>query len=262
MFEAAVRSSPVELHFGKVSHVLSLLDQSQRQSTVSNFAKLMAKRLDAQVSEVVVADRLPALVDGIKECGLIVSPVPLGATAEPTTAKSLGTGADELLQDSPIPMLFIRDPMSGEAIENAMDTVLVAISRKDAGALEAVSWAFRIAQSQMVLLEWADGQSLEEAKRLLGGRQEERSVEQAVVGRAVASQLGPIVAAAQRHAKDHGIALHVEFRLGAPMAEILDIANSFACGLLILARPIDHTEPSFHLVGDLLLNTHLPVLVV
>jgi len=292
LFEAAVRSKPEKLHFGSVGRVMVLRDNSRLLSTVQGFASAIAQRIHSTVVEAESVGILTALrsrvphfesaegqvVDQGQEIlqglGVIVAPLPLGKNVEiyessglgesksVEEATSLGDVAEELLQKSPVPVLFITEPMTSGAVENAMDTVMLAISRADAQAVETVSWAFRLTANQIILLEWVDSQALDEAQKLLKGRQEDRAVEQAVVGRAVTSQLGSLVGTAQKHAKDFGVAFHVEIRFGNPRAEVLDAAKAYACGMLVLSRPSDHTSPGFHLVRDLLLVTELPVLVI
>lgn len=260
MFEAAMRSGPVELDSTAVGKVLCLAGNSQLQSTVSELAQAVCRRVGTQVVQGNTEEFLAGVPANLGDIGLIVAPSPL--VMESPGAKGLGQGVDALLMDSPVPILFVREAMTAGAIENALDTVMVAISRHDAGAEQALSWVFRLAANQVILLEWVDRHAIDEAKRLLGDREENQSVQQAMIGRAVSSELGSLVAVSQRHAKDKGIAVHVEFRMGNPLAETLDASHAFACGMIVLARSKDHTSAAYHLASDLLMATDTPVLVI
>lgn len=262
LFEAAVRSTHVDLDFSPCGKVVWIVDDSPIQSTVQIFATSMAKRLSVQGIHRAAADSIVGSTTELQNAGLIVSPIPLGRDAQNAASTSLGAGADELLRSSPAPVLFVRQPMNSDAVEASVDTLLAVVWRHDPEAEQEIAWAFRLARSQIVLLELVDSVALQEATKLLQGRQEDPEVERAVVARAVDSQLGSIVAAAQKHSRDRGVSLHVEFRLGPPVQEILDVIRAFSCGMVILSRPKDHTLASFHLSGDLLLATDLPVLVI
>jgi hypothetical protein len=266
MFEAACASGKVKLDFSPVSSVMTILDGSNQESTCRQLGVELAKRLATTNIELTSGNSLEELVrkcDGNNN-GLILLPVPCGEDIGKLSCHSLGSAVDNILQTCQSPILCVRDPLSEAEIGRMFDQILVVLMREDHRSAHALAWAFRLAssRSRIRLLELADRSSLLDARRLLEGKDESGSIEEATIGRAVASRLGGLIGAAQQHASQKGLSAHVDFRLGNPVKETLSMAESLVSGLIIIARSDDHTETGFHFVQDVLLATRKCVLVV
>jgi len=269
LFEAAVKPREAPLDLGPQPCILLVTDGSNQDPT----AQTVAARAQSALSAEIVTAAATSLEDleqaesilaraADASAGLLVLPVPLGEDITELESLSLGSAADCLLQLSSIPMLCIREPLADGELDELFDTVLVAISRNDPRTREALAWAFRLAKREIVLCQLADRDSMDEARQLLEGRQEDSSVEQAVVQRAVNSRLGPLVGIAQRYANRQDIGLHVDFRLGSPARQVPSAAQASGSSLVIAPRLPDPRESPDHVVQDILLALRLPVLVV
>jgi nucleotide-binding universal stress UspA family protein len=266
LFEAAALSRQMELDLGTVASILCVADGSHQDATVRQLGNQLAARLSAAVSEFAArgaADEIIAEAKNV-DADIIVLPVPCGEDLARLQSRSLGSVADALLQSSHIPLLCVRDPLADAAVPLVFNSLLVPLSRADRPSMTAIAWALRLAgqKGSIVLLEWADQGALADAQSLMQGRQEGRSVQQAVIGRAVASRLGSLIGAVQRHAASQFLNVRVEFRAGNPVQETLALAESLGPALIIAARPADHVSAGYHFVEDLLLSTRRPVLIV
>jgi hypothetical protein len=276
LFEAAMRSRRIELDRTPLAQLLVVSDGGELSGAVRDFGRVLAGRLSATHTEfqapgpgTASASDIPTYAEQVG-AGLIVLPVPCGESLSELQSQSLGTTAELLLHGCPTPQLCIRGALppdtaeAGDAADAALQDLLVVLARDDAASVAALAWALRLApdHARLTLLELADAESLATAEQLQHDREEEPSVREAIVGRAVASRLGSLIAVAQRRALAQGVILHTEFRLGQAVEEILAVAERLSAGLLIVARPEDRTSAGFHLVQDLLLATRRPVLVV
>lgn len=266
LFEAATQARRLELDLGPVAKILRVTDGSNQDATALRLGHQLARHLSATVTESAAHGSSLEILAAAKseEADLVIVPVPCGEDISNLQSQSLGSVTDGLLQSSPVPLLCVRDPLPDVAIPQVFNSILVAVARDDRPSEDAVAWALRLAgkSGRVVLLELADRGSLEEAQLLLQGRQEDRSVQDAVIGRAVASRLGSLIGAVQRHANRLSLSVQVEFRLGNPVREILAAAETLPHGIIILARAADHTSAGYHLAEDLLLATRRTVLVI
>ncbi|MBX3418320.1 MAG: universal stress protein [Pirellulaceae bacterium] len=271
MFEAATHSRRLQLEQGPVSQVLLVVDDGPLTTTVRELGNHLARRLNASAVEHSVADaQRPKATESISRvaedapAGLIVMGVPCGAPQDAIAQHSLGTIVDQLLQSSKCPLLCVKQPLGSNLISSALDLIQVAIARDDQPSMSAISWAFRLTdqRTKINLIELADRTSIEDAQQLLGASEEIPSVQEAVIGRAVTSRLGSLVSLAQREASARKLKLHVDFRLGVPVREVLEVMQNSPLGLMIIPRPADHASPGYHLAVDVLLQATQPVLIV
>jgi nucleotide-binding universal stress UspA family protein len=266
MFEAAMTATRVDLDFSPIASVLMILDGGILEATCRAIGSEVAKRLSATSREMTMPRSAQEIVRTCNESkmGLMVLPVPGGEDSGQLSCQSLGTLAASLLQTCETPILCVRGPLVESAIPSFFDKILTALMRDDHCSAGSIAWAFRLAspRTRIHILELADRSSLLEARRLLQGKDESASIEEATINRAVTSRLGGLIGAAQQHAHTKGVHTHVEFRLGNPVKETLSMADSFHAGLIIVSRPKDHTSTGFHFVQDVLLATRKCVLVV
>lgn len=266
LFEAATHGRLQELALPKAKSILRVIDRSNQDSTTKLVSDELQRRLECRVHEFsstvggseILAEANQAAAE------LIVLPVPCGEDISSLQSQSLGSITDSLLQTSKLPLLCIRDPLDATAVAKLFDTMMIALAQPDRASFSAMSWAMKLMadRGKMLLLEWADRDSLAEAMQLVGDRKEDRSVEQAIVERAVTSRLGGLVGAAQRQGKKQHVNLRVECRAGNPVKETLKETEKWGDGLVVIARPEDHTSVGYHVAEDLLLATRRAVLIV
>ncbi len=271
MFEAATHARRLQLEQNPVGHVMVVVDEGPLAPAVRELGQTVARRLDASVSEHAVAsEQVHEAASGIREAaeksgaGLIVISFPCGVPLDTGGDESLGEVADHLLQSVTLPLLCVRNPPEPSGISQTLDCLQVAAIRDDDSTRCAISWAFRLAdsQTQIHLVELADRTAIEEAQRLLQAREEIASVQKAAIERAITSRMGSLVGMAQREASEKNIELQVSFHLGTPALEVLVEMKRHACGMMIIPRPADHTASGYHLVIDVLLKAGQPVLVI
>ncbi len=262
LFQAAFQPRCDALDSRPIRSVMAVTDASNQEATVRSLAPRVASRLGARLTEIACGDDTARLLERTKGADLLVVPFPCGEDIDALRSQSLGSIADGLLQSCPTAMLCVRDPLSPESVEPCLDTILVAIAHNDAANWQALSWAFRLAQRAIVILEWVDRDAIAEASQLLEGRAEMTSVQQSIVERAVTSRLGPLVGAAQRLGVERNLSVHVEFRFGSMVEQTLEVCKEFDCGTLVIARSDDRQSLAFHLVQDVLLASRGLTLVI
>lgn len=266
MFEAATRGRTVTLDLTKPRSILRVIDASNQDPTTQLVARELESRLSVTVHEFQNTTRGSDILEAakVKAADLIVLPVPCGEDITSLQSQSLGSVSDWLLQSSHIPLLCIRDPLDQASVSQLFESILLALAQADRASIAAASWALKLMgdRGNMVLLEWADSRSMAQAKELQGDRKEDRSVQEAIVGRAVASRLGSLIGAIQRQGKSQRLRLRAEFRTGNPVKETLLELEKIGQGLVVVARPDDHTSLGYHVAEDLLLATRRAVLIV
>jgi hypothetical protein len=266
LFEAAVKPTKVQLDFAAIANIIVVLDGSNQEATCRQMGNEISGQLSSTrhtIEKEISADHILQLAHD-QSSGLIVLPVPCGEDIGKLRSQSLGSITDTLLQTSEIPLFCVRDPLEPSHLAAVFEQILVTLSRQDHCSASALGWAFRLAspRTRINILELADRTSIQEAHRLLQGKGESSSIEEAAIGRAVTSRLGGLIGAAQNRAQSVGLPLHVDFRLGNPTKETLEMAETIKSELIIVARPEDHTAAGYHLAEDILLATGKCVLVI
>lgn len=266
MFEAATHARHVDLRQPSVESVLVVLDGSNQDATAGLLGQQIASRFSSRVEVrpgLAAADqiRLAAQETGAK---LIVLPVPFGEDIDLLKSQSLGSVADSLLQESPAPLLCVREPLSEDAVGALLDHLLLPVTLDDTETERALSWACCLAgkAGRLLLLELPDRKAVEETREGVGATAEISSVQQAAVERAMSARLGALVSAAQRCSTENGFAVRAEFRAGTPLAEIQAMAASLGEPLIVLSRPANSRSPQFHRIVDLLMESRLPLLLL
>lgn len=265
MFEAAVHAKPVTLESQDLSVILLALDGSNQDDTARALAQRLAKTTQAQVQEFAGATTCADIIHAIKgqKAQLLVLPAPFGRDIEALKDESLGSVVDMTLHEAPCPVLCVRNPMEEEQLAKVFTDILVPITEHVGDHQRALSWAFRLMESdgELELLGVADRNLLTEAKALLGDAISDEALQSEALNRAVTADIGGLVAAVQKKGAEQGIGVRVEVREGEPVAVTLQEANNRP-RLIVIAGSHDHTSSAYHHAADLTLGANGPVLVV
>lgn len=260
MFEAAVHAQSAVLPEISVPSVLAAIDDSNQSDTTRLIAARFGARLGAPVVERTNLRTDEAILAAIREAsaGLLVLPAPFGSDIRELKDESLGEVVDQLLGHATIPILTVRQPMDGAAIDAALTDIVLPLSPGEPRNEWAVAWAFRLLNrgGQCRLLEIADEEVLAEAERLVSEDDGHSSWQQGMT-RCFAGLIG----VAQRRASDAGLNVAVLASTGRFVAESLAAAHDLRT-LTIAVGSHDRRSTTYHRAVDLILGSAGPVLVV
>jgi nucleotide-binding universal stress UspA family protein len=264
LFEAAVYAKPVDVTLPPLETVVLVLDGSNQDATARGLAKCLARATGAMVHEQAslsdAAEILRACTE--RKAHLLVLPVPFGRDVESLRDESLGSVVDMILQESPCPVLCIRQPVAEEHLQALCADVLIPILDHGADHGKAMGWAFRVLPKggKLLLLGVADRELLAEAKQLLGDAISPEALRSEALNRAVTADIGGLAAAAQKQGLALGDAVRVEVRVGRSVPVALEVINAQP-RLTIVPGSRDHTSIAYHHAVDLILGAAGPVLV-
>ncbi|MFN7131072.1 MAG: universal stress protein [Myxococcales bacterium] len=291
-FESALVKKQVQIRLPELKRVLVAIDRSNQERTAVRLAAGLAKRLDARIGVIyaneqagerelsyakMIAGELCAAPlkcesEAIQTSGplpshqilaaqerfkadLIIAPAPYLRDVGLLGDESLGSVADMLMAETPVPLLFVRHPV--DDVEALFQRSLLAMTVHVEEAELAAGWAFRLLDKggEISVQAVADAALMGEAARLLG-----TSDAQDVLERAEMREVGPLVAAIQKYAVDHDLQAHVDVKVGNPV-ELAATAANDGGRLVFMGAPSDRTHVAYHRVQDILLRSKNPVLV-
>lgn len=266
MFEAATHAKPLQLASPQVGKILVALDGSNQDPTAQALGQQLAARVQATVEQQCDCKRGSDVRDAIQQtrADVLILPVPFGEDIDLLASQSLGSVADTLLQDCPVPMLCVRQPLEAAGMQLLFDQILLPLAVHNSESERSLAWACWLAgnSGELLLLELAD-QALAEKVRTAEANVEESTAERkASLGREMSTRMASLVSAAQRSSTEQGFGVRTEFRAGRPVAEVEAMLQEFQTPLVITTRSSDRTSAQFHFVIDLLLQSRCPVLLV
>jgi nucleotide-binding universal stress UspA family protein len=263
LFQAAAHSPHVELPAVTLSAIHLAVDGSNQDATARGLAQALAARSGAKLAEQSGAATAADILAAAQSSGasLIVVPAPFGRDYAQLRDESLGSVIDQLLLEAPCPVLCVRGALDEARLPGTLDHVLVPFAAGDAGVPRALSWGFHLlrASSRLELIAVADRAVLEEARHLVPGELQAFTPER--VTRAILTDIGSLVSAAQKRGTLDQQTVHVETRVGDFVQSVLAEVEQHP-GLLICVNPRAHAAPAFHRAIDLLLSSRGPVLLV
>lgn len=173
---------------------------------------------------------------------------------------SVGSTAERVLARASVPVLFVREPRDNLAA--CLGQPLVKLHFTEPDAPRAIAEAFRIGgKGRFRMLFVIDAAAIHEAVAIL--RTEvapERLTDTALLQDAQVAA-GSLVATAQRYAKDHGLDLAVDFKLGSEPDVSAREANDGG-HLLVLPCPRDRNTAAYSRALTVLRLSTMPVLMV
>ncbi|MCC7509567.1 MAG: universal stress protein [Planctomycetes bacterium] len=173
---------------------------------------------------------------------------------------SVGSTAERVLARASVPVLFVREPRDNLAA--CLGKPLVKLHFTESDAPRAIAEAFRIGgKGRFRVLFVIDAAAIHEAVAIL--RTEvalERLTDTALLHDAQVAA-GSLVATAQRYAKNHGLDLTVDFKLGSEPDVSAREANDGG-HLLVLPCPRDRNTAAYSRALTVLRLSTMPVLMV
>jgi nucleotide-binding universal stress UspA family protein len=267
MFEAATHAPPENIIKPIVKKILTVSDGSNRDQTLELLAELLAKRLGAESTWIQLATATEILTNiQQSKADLVLIPAPLGNRLEDLADRSLGSIVDELLIESPCPLLIVREPLTTAQVDHALKNCLVPVAINDELVGRAVGWGFAVLgnSGDLELAAIADQDVLNEARALLGDEGQtpgwpifDRQRIEAMIPRYIAS----IAAATQRQGTADHVHVKVSNRTGRFVSTVQDIIGDTS-RLIVWGTRHEHDCPAFHRAVDLILVSQGPVLVV
>lgn len=264
MFEAATHCPVVELPIPEIRTIVLALDGSNQDSTTRGYAEQVAARTGAKIETLTGPGKAAEILQAIERhhADLLVVDVPYGQDFDELGCDSLGSVVDVLLVKSKIPVLCVRAVQEEASIQAGLNSVIVPIAIADEQVARALGWAFGLSgkDGRIDIVAVADGDVLSEAGHYAKGLAK-LPPDASQLSRALLTEIGGVVAAAQKRGHDEGRTVHVETRVGKfvplTLAELHGRPHVIIWGITR-----DHSSPAFHRAVDLLLASTGPVLMV
>ncbi len=266
LFEAAAHPQSYVIKMPDLRRIGFVEDGSNQDRTVRACAQILETNCGVPKKKLAVTPSAAELLDACRreQCDLLIAPAPFGKNYDRDHAcESLGTFIDELLMESELPLLLVRDTLNEAALELLMSGILVPLVVAEPSVFEALNWSFRLlheTRGSIEILAVADESILEEAKHWLD-QEDERTFRADHVERALLRDIGGLVAACQRHSTAERTPIRVETRQGSFHTVVLS-SLEMQPRLIVCGRKRSHSAPSFHRAMDLVLDSRRPVLVV
>jgi hypothetical protein len=296
-FEAATEARRVEIPPVTLRRLLLALDGSNQDPTSEALARAAARRLDAAIhvtfayegaadadKDRYLAERARALAEeGLavthsraeaakpyqqildlsarQECEMIVACAPYLDDFRELGTASVGTNLDMLLSRRPGLLLVVREPLEDAAEHLAQ--VVMPLSLLEPGGAEPLAWALRLLpdEGSLALLAVVDTETIEAARRMLGGSLDLENVQEAAAAGLTRPEMAGLIGAAQRRAAGSGLACQVVVREGELVPTICRYVNQTRC-LIVTACPRQSSATGYQQVQTLIRESRNPVLVV
>ena len=198
-----------------------------------------------------------------ERCGLIAISAPYLEDFEQLGTASTGTTLDMLLRHRRTPVLVARNAFHD--IVRCLDRVVVPMNLLGERGADALAWALRLVTPDsggLHLLALVDAESAAVTERAGGKTLAPHGSDEIELAGLVKPDTAGLVAAAQRHATEAGIACRVSIRVGAPVDEVVKFTGALERSLIVTGCP-DHCSATGYLrVQAIIRESDNPVLVV
>ncbi len=264
MFEAATKSTAVDLPEVALGAVLLATDGSNQDATARSVALKLAAAVGAKFGEdsglKTVADLQAA--KKAHNADMLVLPVPFGSDIGDLREESLGEVIDRMLALD-LPILAIRQPLEEGAVGDVFEHVIVPLTPDNPRSIVALAWGCKILNGSgtLTIVEIANAELKAEAEELREDAESPSANAAARVTRVLTRYFGGSISAVQRKAAECGISINVEIATGRFVESTLAQLDDEP-GLVIIAGTTDRRSDSFHQEADAILASRYPVLIV
>lgn len=262
LFEAATHCSLVKITPPACRTIVIAADGSPRDQAMRDYAAMFSGRTSARVEVLPISSNAAEVLESVKrlQADLLILPVPFGLVDLEHPARSIGKIAEELLVKTPCPVLCVRASQSETVIRESLQSIIISITAADEWATRALGWAFAVTPhgGRLDLVAVADHELISQTEQTQPSTQADENEH---LSRSLISQMGGLIAAAQKQGMKEGRTVHVETRVGnfvpLTLAELHGRPH-----LIIWGIPEQENKPTPHQVSDLLLASKGGVLIV
>lgn len=296
-FEAAVSAHPVELPPVALKTILLAIDQSNQDPTAEGLATALARRHGAQIQLIYAyeqgeaeardryqSERLHAIQSsGVSatsvaktpgssfeqilaavtatQSDLIIVPAPYLDDLRVLGADSIGVNLDLLMRRSPVPILVVREPQATPAA--SLKRIVAPLTLHEVENAAAAAWALALIEEAgaLELLEVADTESLDAAKRFLTPAQIAEQMSPQILAGKESQEHASLTAAVQKRATERSLGCRVTVQVGPAVKTIAEVCNA-QDQLVITGCPSDHTSSAYQRVLAVIRESRNPLLVV